>query len=233
LLDPPEDHADEAVTYLEALERGGVPQQGTLLELGSGAGHNALFMKERLKCTLSDLSPAMQRLSRELNPECEHVQGDMRTLRLSRTFDAVFVHDAIVYMTTETELLAALTSAFVHTKPGGVALFAPDHVPEGFVEQTDLYQHDAGGRSLRCMEWTWDPDPNDQRYTVEYALLLREGDQVRAVHDRHLEGLFSQGTWLELLKRAGFEPTLLKRPLDEAPDHAYFAGMFLGRKPAI
>ncbi len=33
--------------------------------------------------------------SRELNPDCEHVLGDMRTLRLGRTFDAVFVHDAV------------------------------------------------------------------------------------------------------------------------------------------
>ena len=32
-------------------------------------------------------------MSRSINPECEHVQGDMRTLRLGREFDAVFVHD--------------------------------------------------------------------------------------------------------------------------------------------
>jgi hypothetical protein len=34
-------------------------------------------------------------LSRALNPECEHLAGDTRTLPLGRTFDAVLVHDAI------------------------------------------------------------------------------------------------------------------------------------------
>ena len=72
----------------------------TLLELGSGGGNNASHLKHRFECTLTDLSPEMLALSRTLNPECEHIEGDMRTLRLERTFDAVFVHDAIAYITT-------------------------------------------------------------------------------------------------------------------------------------
>jgi hypothetical protein len=40
------------------------------------------------------------------DPECEHLQGDMRELRIDRTFDAVFVHDAIAYMTTEEDLFS-------------------------------------------------------------------------------------------------------------------------------
>jgi len=43
----------------------------------------------------------MLELSRTINPEAEHILGDMRTLRLGRTFDAVLIHDAICYMTTE------------------------------------------------------------------------------------------------------------------------------------
>jgi hypothetical protein len=39
----------------------------------------------------------------------------MRTLRLGRAFDVVLVHDAIMYMTTEEELLAAAETAFAHT----------------------------------------------------------------------------------------------------------------------
>ena len=69
---------------------------GTLLELGSGGGNNASHLKARFNCTLTDISPDMLALSRTLNPECEHLEGDMRTLRLGRTFDVVFIHDAIV-----------------------------------------------------------------------------------------------------------------------------------------
>src|SRR5581483_227708 len=115
LVDPPRDHLDEAIVFRQAFERVVTPRPETLLELGSGAGHNALHLKEHFRCTLSDVSEPMLGLSRELNPTCEHVLGDMRTLRLNRTFDAVLVHDAIAYMTTRDDLRAALTTAFLHT----------------------------------------------------------------------------------------------------------------------
>lgn len=169
LVDPPADHADEAVRYREAIERVASPRPETLLELGAGAGHNALHLKGRFRCTLADPSEPMQALSRELNPECEHVAGDMRTLRLRRTFDAVLVHDAVVYMTTEEDLNAAARTAFVHTRPGGAAVFAPDHVRETFREGTNLIAGDDGDRALRGLEWTWDPEPTETPAAVASA----------------------------------------------------------------
>src|SRR4051794_21752206 len=97
LLDPVADHAEEAAAYAAALASAGAPAGGTLLELGAGAGGNASFIKRQFRCTLTDISPEMQALSRALNPECEHLAGDMRTLRLGRGFDAVLVHDAVCY----------------------------------------------------------------------------------------------------------------------------------------
>ena len=97
----------------------------------------------------------MLTLSQGLNPGCEHVLGDMRTMRMGRTFDIVFVHDAIAYMVTETDLLDCLATAFAHLRPEGVALFVPDHTRESFHPSTDHGGHDgADGRSLRYLEWT-------------------------------------------------------------------------------
>jgi SAM-dependent methyltransferase len=131
LLDPPADHAEEASIYRRALVEAIDGKATTLLELGSGAGHNAVHLKPHFECTLSDLSEPMLALSRALNPVCEHLLGDMRTLRLERTFDAVLVHDAICYLATESDLRAAIETAFVHTRPGGAAIFAPDHLTKG------------------------------------------------------------------------------------------------------
>jgi SAM-dependent methyltransferase len=214
-VDPPEDHADEAASYSAALESALPPGERTLLELGSGVGHNALFMKRRFRCTLTDLSPAMLARSRRLNPECEHLDADMRSLRLGRTFDAVFVRDAIVYMTTERELAAVARTAFAHTRPGGAALFAPDYVKETFREGSELITGAEGDRSLRCIEWVFDPDPADTTYSVEYAFLLRDRTGVRSVHDHHLEGLFPWATWLRVLEAAGYRVGRVSRPLDD------------------
>ena len=133
-LDPPRDHEDEAGVYTRALVEAAAGPAATLLELGAGAGHNALYMKRRFRCTLTDISPAMQALSRSLNPDCEHLPGDMRTLRLGRQFDAVFVHDAVCYMTTVDDLRQTAATAFAHTRPGGIALFASmTNIVSGFL----------------------------------------------------------------------------------------------------
>jgi SAM-dependent methyltransferase len=136
LLSPPGDYAEEAAFYLKALIEACERSPQTLLELGSGGGNNASHLKSRFQMVLVDLSPGMLAVSRRLNPECEHVEGDMRTVRLGRQFDCVFVHDAIVYMTTEADLRKAIETAFVHCRPGGAALFAPDHIKENFRPST-------------------------------------------------------------------------------------------------
>jgi hypothetical protein len=228
LLDPPADHLDEATSYQHAMERAASPLHETEHVLGAGAGHNAFHLKRRFRCTLTDISPAMQARSRTLNPECEHVPGDMRSVRLGRSFDVVLVHDAVMYMTTLDDLRAAAATAFVHTRPGGAALFAPDCVRETWKESTLLHgEDDQSGRSLRCLEWSWDPDPGDDTFITEFALLLREGPEVKAVHDRHVEGLFPRATWWEVLSGAGFRVETTSRPLDDGT----FDEVFLCRRP--
>jgi hypothetical protein len=134
----------------------------------------------------------------------------MRTLRLGRTFDAVFAHDAIGYMTTEADLAMAIGTAAAHCRPGGVALFAPDHVRETFKPSTDCGGEDGADRAMRYLEWSWDPDPTDTTCTTDYTYVLREPDgNVRVIHDRHLEGIFPRATWLQLLRDAGFDPTVV------------------------
>jgi SAM-dependent methyltransferase len=232
LLDPLDDHEEEVAGYAAILRQALGEGRHRLLELGAGAGHNAFFLKREFDCTLTDIAPTMLAASRRSNPDCEHVEGDMRTLRLERTFDAVFVHDAVVYMTSEADLCAAAQTAVLHTRPGGASLFAPDTDRESFGEYSQLHENEEGDRALRCLEWSWDPDPNDDTYTVEYALLLRDGREMRAIHDRHVEGLFSKATWRRVLESVGFEVELMTRPHEPGvPLAGYTLDCFLCRRP--
>jgi hypothetical protein len=227
LLTPPEEYVEEAAYYRAAIA-GATEPALTLLELGSGGGNNASHLKPHFRCTLTDLSRAMLDQSRRLNPECEHVQGDMRSLRLGRTFDAVLVHDAVMYLLTEDDLRRAVETAFVHCRQGGAALFVPDCTRETFQPRTDHGGHDGPGRALRYLEWIWDPDPTDTQYVADYAYLCREaGGDVRVVHDRHLQGLFPRATWSALLATAGFE----ERTAPKA-DVAELGEVFLGVRAA-
>jgi SAM-dependent methyltransferase len=214
LLTAPEEYAEEAERYRRVLTEAAERPVETVLELGSGGGNNASHLKAHFTMTLTDLSPQMLAISRSLNPELEHVEGDMRTVRLGREFDAVFVHDAVSYITTQADLGAVIETAFVHCRPGGVALFVPDHVRESFRPGTDCGGNDGDGRGLRYLEWDWDPDPDDDTYVSDFAYLLRERDgSVRVEHDRHVCGAFRRRVWLALLEEAGFRAE--RRPTGE------------------
>lgn len=204
----PDEYVEEAAYYKARLLEACRLTPRTLLELGSGGGNNAVHMKAGLEMTLVDLSAEMLDVSRRLNPDCEHVQGDMRSVRLGRQFDLVFVHDAVCYMVDEDELRRAVTTAFVHVAPGGAALFAPDYLRETFAPSTDWGGRDdpETGRGLRVLEWVTDPDPDDSTYAADYAVLFREPDGTMALeYERHVEGLFSRATWLRVLGEVGFD----------------------------
>lgn len=228
LLSAPEDYAEEAAFYERVLSEACESPPRRVLELGSGGGNNALHMKRSFQLTLVDVSPPMLAVSQALNPECEHIEGDMRTVRLDREFDSVFIHDAICYMTTIAELRAALETAYVHCRPGGGLLVAPDHVRDAFRPSTDCDGHDGEARSLRYLEWTWDPDPDDSTYTVDYVYALRDADgSVRVEQDRHIEGLFSRAEWLRILGEVGFEAERVPFAHSEVPGDL---DVFVGRR---
>lgn len=211
LFSAPADYAEEAAFFARVLASACKPAPRTVLELGSGGGNNALYLKSQFEMTLVDLSPQMIAVSRALNLQCEHHSGDMRTVKLGRTFDAVFIHDAIAYMTSADDLQAAMRTAYRHCREGGVALFVPDCVRETFVEETKHGGHDGDdGRSLRYLMWSFDPDSTDTTYRTDFAIILRDnrGD-TRVVHDSHIEGLFPRAEWMRLLRETGFEPRTL------------------------
>ena len=231
LISPPSEYAEEAGFAQSLLVRAAIPVR-EVLELGSGGGHNAVHLKDRFAMTLVDLSDEMLEVSQILNPESEHHQGDMRTIRLGREFDAVFVHDAIDYMTSESDLRRAMETAFVHCRPGGLVLFAPDNTRESFQPGTDHGGTDAAdGRGVRYLEWDWDPDPQDTSTYTEYVFLLREVDgSIEVVHETHHTGLFGRDVWLRLLGEVGFDPEAVIEETMEARRPREF---FIGRRGKI
>jgi len=226
LISPVEGYTEEAQFVARLLRGAGAHD---VLELGSGGGHMAFHLKADARLTLVDLSPAMLDVSRRLNPECAHLVGDMRTVRLDRTFDAVFVHDAVMYLTTDADLALAIATAAVHCRPGGMVLFVPDCTTETFEPSTDHGGVDGpDGRGVRYLEWSWDPDPSDDVAREEFSFLLRAADgTVTAVHETHHFGVFPRATWLRLLADAGLEASSV---FEETTEDRTPRELFIGRK---
>lgn len=229
LVSAPEEYAEEAAFAASLLESAD-GEVRTVLELGSGGGNNAFHLKTRFAMTLVDLSEDMLAVSRALNPECEHHQGDMRTFRLGRSFDAVFVHDAIEYMTTEEDLRRAVQTVYEHCRPGGVGVLVPDDIAENFEPGTEHGGHDApDGRGVRYLAWSTDPDPADTTTRTEYAFLLRGPDgSVQVAHDSHVLGLFPRELWLRVMSEAGFAARAVAEVTGEDRMPREF---FVGKRP--
>src|SRR5260370_7198403 len=132
LLSAPADYAEEGELIRSLLVEASSTPPTTVLELGSGGGNNASHLKAYFKMTLVDLSEGMLDLSRTLNLECEHIRDDMQSVRMERVFDAVLIHDAIMYMTTKIDLRRAIETAFIHCNPGPPPFSLPIVSPELF-----------------------------------------------------------------------------------------------------
>ena len=205
LLTPLEEYEEEGEYFLRLLKEVLGEGRHHLLELGAGAGHNAHYFQEDFDLCLVDFSAQMLALTERSCPDAQRVQGDMRSVRLGRQFDAVFIHDAVCYMRTEDDLRALFETAKLHLRSGGVLIVAPDCVAESFQEDTDCGGSDGEGRSLRYLEWTWQRPGQTDGYVVDYTLVTRVGEAMPVIHhDRQEEGLFPRATWVRLLEEAGF-----------------------------
>ena len=229
LISPPAEYADDAAAVEREFATAGVPVR-TLLDLGSGGGHVALHLSSDRVVTLADLSADMLVVSRRLNPRCEHVQGDMRTIRLGREFDAVLVHDAVDYVTSQADLALVIGTAFAHCRPGGIAVFAPDHTAETFRPGTGAGGgHDDNGRQASFTERTTDPERGDDWILAEYEFTLKDSDgTVTIVPEAHRLGSFRRATWLALLTSAGFTAGARSLSVPGRPRRV----LFTGRRPA-
>src|SRR5205085_9847334 len=79
LLTAPESYVEEAEFARQTLIEASSTPIRAVLELGAGGGNNAFHLKKFFKLTLTDLSADMLERSRSINPECEHIVGDMRS----------------------------------------------------------------------------------------------------------------------------------------------------------
>jgi SAM-dependent methyltransferase len=100
-----------------------------VLDLGCGTGNHALPLARRgYRVWGVDRSAGMLQHAREKaakgSVEAQFVLGDLRDVRLGRSFDACIVMFAVLgYQTTRQDVTAALETVGRHLEPGGIFVF--------------------------------------------------------------------------------------------------------------
>lgn len=134
LLYRDKDYAGETAFVLDVLRSHSCSPR-TLLDLGCGTGRHALEMaRQGVAVTGVDMSETMLAMGREvfnsLNPADFSTplpklrQGDARSVRLGKKFDAVVsLFHVMSYQNAEEDALAVMRTAKEHLAPGGLFLF--------------------------------------------------------------------------------------------------------------
>ncbi len=178
----------------------------SLLDLGCGGGKNVWNLKRDFTVTGLDLSPDMLALARDLNPECEFIQGDLRSSRLNRTFDVVLMDDAIAHMNTKADFEAAFATAHAHLPSGGILIATPDVTVETFQQnKTTTSSAQCDGVEVVFIENVYDPDPTDETFETTLLYLIRRQGRLQIERDRWVLGIYSLDTWKDVLQNLGFE----------------------------
>lgn len=236
-ISPPEDYAEEAADWRNALRRYLGPGRHRILELGVGGGHNLSHLTADFDATAVDISPHMLENSRRLNPTVEHHLGDMRSFRLpGRTFNAVLVHDAICYMLTEDDLRATFATARAHLPPGGLLLVAPDLVRDSFKPGIKMtWSTERDGVQITTEEIVYDSDPLDTVVESHFTYTITERGARRVERDIHITGLFPIARWLSLMEEAGFQTERIPLPGDGdgCGEHLFCGVLAKGRTSSV
>ena len=232
LADPAE-YEQEVMIYTDLIKRTAVEPPGTLLHLGSGAGRHDRIFKQHFTVTGVDLSLGMLNKARLAHPDIEYLEGDMRTLRLNRQFDAVAIPDGIDYMASQDDLQKAIQTAVLHLKPGGVLLVVAK-TEETFRDNNFAYSGEKDGVHVTLLENNYVNPFRPNTYEATFLYLIRQKGELSIHTDRHVLGLFSQAMWDGVFKMAGI--AMRKTNLDGSynsyllNDGEYPLIIFIGQK---
>jgi SAM-dependent methyltransferase len=132
LLYKDKDYSGEAC-FVSDLIKEFAPEARTILELGCGTGIHAKLLAEAgyelhgIDNSAEMLAAARGRLhdmKQELAERLSFSHGDARTARIDKKFDVVIsLFHVMSYQVTNDDLLAAVETAKVHLKPGGIFIF--------------------------------------------------------------------------------------------------------------
>jgi SAM-dependent methyltransferase len=178
----------------------------TLLDVGCGGGKNLRHFRQGFEATGLDRSEAMLARARELNPDTPLICADMRDFNLGRTFDAIYLNDALPHLTSRVDLARACACASRHLRPGGVLLAVAEFTQERFCQNATKVT--AGRRhpalpEVIFIENLYDPDPSDETFEATILYLIRESGRLRIERDDWLCGLFPFSAWTESLAACG------------------------------
>lgn len=208
LLYADKDYAAE-VAYVDALlRRYGVPGR-RLLEFGSGTGkHGRLLAEAGYHVTGIERSAEMVARA-ATTPGFDCVQGDICSIRLEQTFDAVLaLFHVVSYQVSNTAVTSVFDRASEHLPIGGLFVFDIWYSPAVCSQRPEVRIKRMTGEDLEIIRIA-EPDifENENRVDVNYTIIARDtaSGAVEQISENHRMRHFSLPELDLLAAGSGFE----------------------------
>ena len=225
LLYKDKDYAGET-EYVRTIIQRHSPDARAILDLGCGTGrHDFLLAEMGYEVTGVDISQEMLAVANAQRsalyapesiiphpPLVSFHHGDIRTVRLNRTFDVVVsLFHVMSYQTENNDVAAAIATAKAHLKPGGVFIFDCWYGPAVLTDRPVVRVkrlEDAETQLTRIVEPVLYPDRN--LVELNYHIIAREKESgtVEELKEKHLMRylfmpeieLFAQQSGMSIIK---------------------------------
>jgi SAM-dependent methyltransferase len=190
-------------------------ESGEILELGCGTGKHANHLSQMgyriqgIDISSAMVSRARARLPTELRELISFVEGDVRTIRLGRKFDAVIsLFHVASYQTSNDDISAMFLTASQHLNTGGIFIFDFWYGPAVLTDRPTVRVKRLAGdviNVIRIAEPVMHPTENlvDVNYTVLVSPI--DSKQMETINETHCMRYFFAPELRLLLAAAGFE----------------------------
>jgi len=225
LCNADKDYGREA-EFVAGLIRSRRPGAKDLLDLGAGTGTHALLLAQLgFKVTGVELSAGMAEIARRKpsrgGAPVEFLCGDMRTVRLDRTFDAVTsLFHVMSYQVSNEDFSRALATARAHLRAGGIFIFDFWYGPAVLADRPEIRSKRIEREGMTITRRAEpEHDLKSATVTVNYTLQVLESasGNRREVRESHRMRYYFLPEIMPMLDAAGFKLLEAYGWLDKAP----------------
>lgn len=235
------DYAAES-TLIESIFRKYNNTVRSVLDLGCGTGNHAFPLAQRgyevigVDRSADMLAHARRKsVDAETNGRLVFQQGDVRTVDLKQSFDAVLMMFAVLgYQLDNPDVLSALGTARRHLRSGGIFIFdvwyGPAVLHERPSQRIKVIPGEEGEQILRVT--SGELDTNRQNCNVHYHVWKKkEGKLTGEAEENHVMRYFFPLELNLLLECSGFAPIRLGTfpELDKDPDETNWTVLGVAR----
>ena len=195
-------YLDEAAV-VDQIIQGHKEGAASLLDVACGTGGHLRHLRSRYEIVGLDLDSGMLEQAAEVLPGVTLVEGDMRSFRLARRFDAVVcLFSSIGYMRSVQELDAAVGNMAAHLTPGGVLVIDGWIRPDAWIDPGTVHAEAARGDGIAAARVGKSRREGNKTY-LELHHLVGTLDGIEHLVDHHELTLFTDDEYQGAFRRSG------------------------------